>query len=67
MTDQKYDVRSKYVDETFRRWFIFGQNLDGSIVDVSDGDLDVLKVFLVKPQKNSLRQKTASLMKWNVC
>jgi hypothetical protein len=37
--DQKYDVRSKYVDETFHRWFIFGESQES--VDVYDGDLDV--------------------------
>lgn len=41
MTDQKYDVRSKYVDETFRRWFVFGERKLPEGVDVYDGDLDV--------------------------
>jgi hypothetical protein len=35
------DVRSKYVDETFHRWFIFGERKLPEGVDVYDGDLNV--------------------------
>jgi hypothetical protein len=41
MTDQKYYVRSKYVDETFHRWFVFGQRQLPEGVDVYDDNLDV--------------------------
>lgn len=42
ITDRKYYVRSKYVDETFRRWFVFGERPLPEGVDVYDGECDVL-------------------------
>lgn len=38
---QEFDVRSKYVDETFRRWFVFGQRELPEFVNVYDGGVDV--------------------------
>lgn len=49
MTDLPIDYkkapwRHKYLDEetlVLNRWFIFGESKDGTIVDISDGNLDV--------------------------
>ncbi len=34
-------MRPKYIEERYPRWFIFGHRVDGSGVDISDGECDV--------------------------
>lgn len=35
-------MRAKYVEETIKRWMIFGVHSVSGLVDISDGDSDIL-------------------------
>lgn len=35
-------MKAKYIEETFKKWMIFGEHPETKLVDISDGDRDVL-------------------------
>jgi hypothetical protein len=49
-------MRAKYVEETFKKWMMFGVAKDGA-VDVSDGDGDVLTGIKKSEAENIIKER----------
>lgn len=45
-------MRQKYIDEAFSTWIIFGENTDGTSVDIADINGDILSHINRKEAEN---------------
>ena len=59
-------MKDKYIDEVFHPWFIFGKRTDGSGVDISNGNEDVLEGVSEEHAKIIIEERDKLLAALNI-